>query len=180
MTYKVKYRAPKFGDNASQGMIQDTGDPYQNLANGVILQAAEDYRGSLKYLRDNPLPPRIESFMSGAEIETLRLPTRRTLKESDWIRCHKKPYRDEAKWIMSYVVLDRLNKIKAVRATKQYRAYAGQERLWVECNQTVDDCELFFNGDWFKMLTKLDGPELMEEIKSDLDCGRSHLPDLWR
>ena len=45
---------------------------------------------------------------------------------------------------------------------------------------TVDDCELFFNGDWFKMLTKLDGPELMEEIKSDLDCGRSHLPDLWR
>lgn len=33
---------------------KQTGDPYENLANAIIAQAAEDYRGLLKRVKKNP------------------------------------------------------------------------------------------------------------------------------
>lgn len=33
---------------------KNDGDPYENLANAIIVQAAEDYRKALKQLKKNP------------------------------------------------------------------------------------------------------------------------------
>lgn len=57
---------------------KQTGDPYENLANAVIAQAAEDYRAALKKIKAHPKNKdaidevlRIERFFRSGWYQTL-------------------------------------------------------------------------------------------------------------
>lgn len=57
---------------------KQTGDPYENLANAVIAQAAEDYRAALKKIKAHPQNKdaidealRIERFFRSGWYQTL-------------------------------------------------------------------------------------------------------------
>lgn len=47
-------------------MSKDCGDPYENLANAIILSAVRDYRSALKWLSKSP-----KSKMAAAEVDRL-------------------------------------------------------------------------------------------------------------
>lgn len=113
MTYKKRYRVPKYGDNAGASAIVDTGDPYQNLANAIVQQAADDYRSAKRYLAKHPEIP------------------------------------EDKKAIYN----------------------------WVNANKTVVECEAFFRGDWIKMLTNLDGREILAKLKEELNGSKAVSPD---
>lgn len=172
MTYEKRYRPPKFGEDAGYAAILDTGNPWQNLANAIVEQAANDYRNAIVYKQSHPDAPRIEHYVDENAVKTLRLSARRTSDESLYIaRCKREDgYRDEATWEVANRIMDRVNRLKAVRNTADYRRYANAERNWTSCDSTIIDCERFFRGDWFKLLTRLDGPELINMLRKDVNC----------
>lgn len=94
---------------ADQDAVADTGDPYQNLANAIVLLAADDYRYAVRYIRRHPAPPSIPDG---------------------------------------------------------YRGKRAQQR-WCEQYRMIYDCRMFFMGDWIKMLTKLDGAELLRQLEEE-------------
>lgn len=169
MTYDVRYKPPKYQDNAAYAAFEDTGDPYQNLANGIVLQACEDYRYALRYKRTHDKAPDIKDYMTPEDIETLQIPARQTPDEKLYIARCKPAYRDQARWEMAYALHDRLNKLKRTRYKNGYRRYANHERAWCDVDGVIADCEWFFQSEWFHWLTKLDGPELMLMLRREVE-----------
>lgn len=171
MTYTKRYKPPKYqgtADFAIPTSVPDTGDPYQNLAHGIVIQACDDCRIALKYKLAHDKAPVITDYLTAEDIDTLRQPTHHTDDERLWVARHKKPYRDEARWEAAYILQDRLNQMRKVRSKPEYRQYANSERMWVSTDSMIDDCEKFFNSDWFQWLTDLDGPELMRMIRREV------------
>lgn len=177
MTYRERFKAPKFGEKADATAIIDTGDPYQNLANGVVAQAAADYMAAIRLIGLKPDAPKLEEYLKPEQLDILREPIKRTEYEKLKLRRLKKQYRDEQYWETCYRVWWTTERHRRVRMTPEYRAYANAEKTWVDAHDMIEECEEFFHGDWIKMLTKLDGPELMrrcrkiaEEDLNELRC----------
>lgn len=175
MKSKERYRPRKFGYDAAKGAIVDTGNPWQNLANGIVQQAAEDYRAALRYMREHPNPVRIDAFLSEEEINALQERVSRSKDELHRIRCTKPEYRDEVLWEVAYRAHWTQERQKRIRSTKAYQNYLRAEKRWVDSDSMLIDCEDFFQGDWIRMLTKLDGPMLMNQIALDLDGTKRNL-----
>lgn len=169
MTYDKRYHHEPKGGPDSVAAIADTGDPYQNLANAVVAQAADDYRNALRYLKEHPEPPKAEWYLERWQLLTLALPLRRTKSENAYIMRHRVAYRAEAIWAVEYARRWRIERVKRVRKSPEYRRYHNAEQRWVDAKDTVSDCEAFFQGDWIRMLTKLKGPDLMESLRKEVE-----------
>lgn len=168
MTYKQRYKPHKFGETADVRSIDDTGNPYQNLANGIVLQAAEDYMTAYRYILEHPDPIRIDQYLTKEQIDTLKEPTTQTKYEKLKVFRLKRAYKQEEYWYLAYRTYWTAERQKHIRTTKEYKAYINAERSWVNAFAMIDDCREFFNGEWIKFLTKLDGPELMKQIEKNV------------
>ena len=165
MTYKQIFKPHKFGETADVRSIDDTGNPYQNLANGIVLQAAEDYIAAYRYILTHPDPIRIVSYLTQDQIDVLNEPYTQTKYEKLKVSRLKCAYKQEEYWYLAYRTYWTMERQKRIRATREYKAYIVAERSWVNAFAMIDDCREFFNGDWIKLLTDLDGPILLKQIE---------------
>lgn len=177
MTYKQRYRAPKYGENAGEAAIVDTGDPYQNLANAIVEQAAEDYRVASIFLAKHPSPPKEEDYLTEEQIEILQMPQHRTMVEHWLLKRAKPPYKDEVLWEVETAKWWRIEQQRRVRKTEEFKNFKQRRHSWEQWRYTLDDCEKFFRGDWIKMLTRLDGEEILNRLKEELHGSKAVSPD---
>jgi tRNA nucleotidyltransferase (CCA-adding enzyme) len=159
----------KHQDGADWDMVVDTGDPFQNMANAIVQQAATDFMTAYRYIKDHPSPVRIESYLDGNQIQILNEPAHMTDHEKLVMMRTKKAFRDEVRWQTIYRVFDTTQRQIRVRHTPEYRAYIKAERAWVQAKESLDNCEAFFRGEWMKMLTALDGTELMGMLIKEVE-----------
>lgn len=149
MKQKERYRYPKYGERSEQGAAVDTGDPLQNLANAIVVQAADDYRRALQFLSMHPEPPSMYDYLTEREIVIL----------DNAPRNYREMTPQQEKIQMLAV---------EIRKSKQFRNLKNAEYLWSTQFNMIRDCEQFFQGDWIMCLTKLDGKELMRMLKEEV------------
>ena len=166
MKQKERYRAPKYGDRADINVVIDTGDPYQNLANAIVQQAAEDYRAACWYLRKHKKPDMLD-YIKPEEAKLLKIGTHYTKQERALRKRAKKKYREEILWETEIARWWRREQIRAIRNSEEWRHYYFAETRRWEAEKTVKECEEFFLGDWIKMLTRLDGAELLQRLREE-------------
>lgn len=168
MTYKETYHNYAYGERADYAAVEDTGDPYQNLANGIVAQAGVDYRNALTYLAAHPKAPRFEEYMTREQVQIMAAPIRYTRHEKLFVMRHRVKYRDEARWEMGYALWWRMEQQRRVRKTPEYRRYARAEYNWVMYTDLKADCETFWRSSWATMLTNLDPMELKKKISIEV------------
>lgn len=155
----------------------DTGDPYQNLANAIVQQAADDYRAAAAFLAKHPRPPVDADYLAEEQIAVLRLPTRRTMQEHWLIKRAKPGYKDEVLWECETAKWWRIEQQRRVRESEAFKHFKQRRDSWEQWRYTLEDCKRFFLGDWIKMLTKLDGEEILAELKEELNGSKAVSPD---
>lgn len=158
MKQKERYRPPKFGQDAGYAAIEDTGDPYQNIANAIVELAARDYMEALKFLEKYPEPPDVNKFLTKKQVSLLDT---KIVSFSS----------------MSGAELETAKRASELRRSKEYKRYKTAVYLWTNHMNRVADCELFFKGDWIQMLTGLDGVELMRMLKEEVDGSKTIFTD---
>lgn len=167
MKRKERFRPPKYGDRADNNAIIDTGDPYQNLANAIVRQAAEDYRAAVRYLMKHREPNMLD-YITPEEAELIKIGANRT-KHERYLRRHvwRKAYRDEVLWETDVALWWRRKQVKEIRESKEWKHFYFAETKWWDAEKTVKECEEFFLGDWIKVLTQLDGEELLNRLREE-------------
>ena len=167
MKQKERYRPHKYGDRADINTIVDTGNPYQNVANYIVQQAAEDYRTAVRYLAKHRKPKMLD-YISPEQAELIKAGANRTKRER-YLRRHvwRKAYRDEVLWETDVALWWRRKQVKEIRESKEWKHFYFAEIRWWDAEKTVKECEEFFLGDWIKVLTQLDGAELLQRLREE-------------
>lgn len=157
------------GRMLDEGLLEQTGDPWRNLGSAVVWQAAEDYRNALWYLKRRNAP-RLQDYVNQDTLRILKKPLRWTAAERRFYRNLRGRWRWEFRWQVAWRIENDQRQVRRAQRTGGYRAWKRANDRWEAAAKTAAECEEFFRGDWFRMLTDLDGEALLERLRQEAEC----------
>ena len=142
----------------------DTGNPYQNLANAIVVQACDDWRAVARYLAKHKITPEVEAAVQ-ARKEKRKEMVQQWIEDKKKAKFEKLQRKENKRWEDMQVVIPK-------KLEKNLLPYSEEELLYAKIRMKQDelkDLEAWFFSPGYELLTHLDAEYLLKLLRKEVE-----------